>query len=135
MRKVILLSLVLFFAVFSFCSAQEKDLQFRLVVPAEDAGEVPHDVYMFQVSKHNELEELLVSKEVLLSKDDVDEIIITKKENTQMGWGPVTVLYFKPEAAAKLKTITTENIKKRFDAEGISIPYPQQDVHLYEHRE
>ncbi len=24
----------------------------------------------------------------------------------------------------------TENIKKRFDAEGISIPYPQQDVHL-----
>ncbi len=25
----------------------------------------------------------------------------------------------------------TENIKKRFDAEGISIPYPQQDVHLF----
>ena len=27
----------------------------------------------------------------------------------------------------------TEAIKKRFDAEGISIPYPQQDVHLYQH--
>jgi small conductance mechanosensitive channel len=25
----------------------------------------------------------------------------------------------------------TETIKKRFDAEGISFPYPQQDVHLY----
>lgn len=28
---------------------------------------------------------------------------------------------------------TTETIKKRFDAVGISIPYPQQDVHVYEH--
>lgn len=28
-----------------------------------------------------------------------------------------------------------ENIKKAFDAEGITIPYPQQDVHLFKHKE
>ena len=25
----------------------------------------------------------------------------------------------------------TESIKKRFDAEGVTIPYPQRDVHVY----
>jgi len=29
---------------------------------------------------------------------------------------------------------TTENIKKAFDAGGINIPFPQRDVHLYEHK-
>jgi len=29
---------------------------------------------------------------------------------------------------------TTEAVKKQFDAENIGMPYPQQDVHLYEHK-
>jgi small conductance mechanosensitive channel len=28
---------------------------------------------------------------------------------------------------------TTENVKKSFDAEGVSIPFPQRDVHVYKH--
>jgi small conductance mechanosensitive channel len=29
----------------------------------------------------------------------------------------------------------TEAIKKRFDTDGITIPFPQRDVHLYEHKD
>jgi small conductance mechanosensitive channel len=29
---------------------------------------------------------------------------------------------------------TQEKIKKQFDAQGISIPFPQRDVHLYQAR-
>ncbi len=29
----------------------------------------------------------------------------------------------------------TEGIKKKFDAENITIPFPQRDVHIYEHKE
>ena len=30
---------------------------------------------------------------------------------------------------------TTEQVKKQFDARGVSIPFPQRDVHIYEHKE
>lgn len=29
----------------------------------------------------------------------------------------------------------TESVKNRFDAEGISISFPQGDVHVYDHKE
>jgi small conductance mechanosensitive channel len=30
---------------------------------------------------------------------------------------------------------TTEKVKKAFDAEGISIPFPQRDIHVYQHQD
>lgn len=41
----------------------------------------------------------------------------------------------KPEDYRKVYFAVTEGIKKRFDGEQISIPFPQRDVHLYDHKE
>ena len=40
--------------------------------------------------------------------------------------------WVKTEDYWAVKFDLTEAIKKRFDEEGISIPFPQQDVHLYQ---
>ena len=42
-------------------------------------------------------------------------------------------VWVKSEDYWTLFTDMTENVKKQFDAAGISIPFPQQDVHLYNH--
>jgi small conductance mechanosensitive channel len=41
--------------------------------------------------------------------------------------------WVKTEDYGDVSLALTEAIKKRFDAEGLSIPFPQRDVHLYKH--
>ena len=42
--------------------------------------------------------------------------------------------WVKSEDYGSLFFDVTENVKKQFDAAGISIPFPQRDVHLYNHK-
>ncbi len=81
------------------------------------------------------------SKDILLRMAQNDERVL-KEENP-----PSVVVEALAESSVNLKlrvwvksedywaffTDTTENVKKQFDAAGISIPFPQQDVHLYNH--
>jgi len=60
--------------------------------------------------------------------------MIAVKELADSSVNLVVRLWVKTEDYWDVYFDTTENVKKRFDAEGISIPFPQQDVHLYEHK-
>ena len=82
------------------------------------------------------------AKGILLKMAEEDERVL-KEENP-----PTVVVEALADSSVNLKlrvwvksenywaffTDTNENTKKQFDAAGISIPYPQQDVHLYNHQ-
>jgi small conductance mechanosensitive channel len=74
------------------------------------------------------IEDVLTSDERVL-KDPAPQIVVSELADSSVN------IVARPWAAAAdywgLKFDVTETVKKRFDAEGVSIPFPQRDVHVY----
>ena len=74
------------------------------------------------------IEEVLTSDERVL-EDPAPQIVVAELADSSVN------IVARPWAKAAdywgLKFEVTETVKKRFDAEGISIPFPQRDVHVY----
>ncbi len=82
------------------------------------------------------------AKKILLKMAQKDERVL-KEENPPavmvdaLGDSSVNLklrIWVKSEDYWSLWCDTQEGVKKQFDAAGISIPFPQQDVHLYNHK-
>lgn len=82
------------------------------------------------------------AKKILLKMAEKDERVL-KDENPpevmveSLGDSSVNLklrTWVKSEDYWSLFFDITENVKKQYDAAGISIPFPQQDVHLYNHK-
>ncbi len=82
------------------------------------------------------------AKEILLKMAQKDERVL-KEENPpavmveSLGDSSVNLklrIWVKSEDYWSLWCDTQEGVKKQFDAAGISIPFPQRDVHLYNHK-
>jgi small conductance mechanosensitive channel len=74
------------------------------------------------------IEEVLTADERVL-EDPAPQIVVAELADSSVN------IVARPWAKAAdywgLKFEVTETVKKRFDAEGISIPFPQRDVHVY----
>jgi small conductance mechanosensitive channel len=74
------------------------------------------------------IEEVLTGDERVLA-DPAPQIVVAELADSSVN------IVARPWAKAAdywgLKFDVTETVKKRFDAEGISIPFPQRDVHVY----
>jgi len=74
------------------------------------------------------IEDVLTSDERVL-EDPAPQIVVAELADSSVNI--VARPWSKAADYWSLKFDVTETVKKRFDAEGISIPFPQRDVHVY----
>ena len=74
------------------------------------------------------LEELVAADDRILD-DPACKIAVSELADSSVNF--ILRPWVKTDDYSGVKFELTEAIKKRFDKEGISFPYPQQDVHLY----
>lgn len=77
------------------------------------------------------LNDILASDERIL-KDPAPQVALTEMADSSVNF--VVRPWVNCPDYWPVFTETTELIKKRFDDAGITIPYPQRDVHIYEHK-
>jgi len=75
----------------------------------------------------------ILAKDERVFKDPAPKIALVELADSSVNF--VVRPWVKSEHYWDVYFDTTETIKKSFDAQGISIPFPQRDVHMYEHKE
>jgi small conductance mechanosensitive channel len=86
--------------------------------------------YSDDIDKANKiLDEILSDHELVLK---TPEPVVKLHELADSSVNFVCRPWVKPEDYWDVYWDVTREVKHRFDAEGISIPFPQRDVHLYQ---
>ncbi len=85
--------------------------------------------YEDDIRKAKELLEKIVAEEKLVLKDPAPKIAVSELADSSVNF--VVRPWVKTEDYWTVYFNLTEQIKLQFDQHGISIPYPQQDVHLH----
>ena len=85
--------------------------------------------YSDVIDKAQKILEDIVSGNKLVMKDP--EPVIKLHELADSSVNFICRPWVKPENYWEVYWHITREVKRRFDAEGVSIPFPQTDVHLY----
>lgn len=80
-------------------NAENKTLEFRLVLSENEAKEIPHDIIEYKDNPMGSPQEIIVGKEIFLSNKDIEKLLIIRAKNRYKQY---------PE---EYKTITDEGIK------------------------
>jgi small conductance mechanosensitive channel len=89
--------------------------------------------YGDDIDKAKQIMADVLAKDERILKDPAPKIAVVELADSSVNF--VVRPWVKSEHYWDVYCDTTETIKKSFDAQGISIPFPQRDVHMYEHKE
>jgi len=88
--------------------------------------------YEDDIDKAKKIMADVLAKDGRILKDPAPTIAVVELADSSVNF--VVRPWVKAEDYWNVYFDTTENIKKSFDAEGITIPFPQRDVHVYQHQ-
>ncbi len=88
--------------------------------------------YEDDIDKARDIISEVLSQDERILKDPAAQIAVSELADSSVNF--VVRPWVKAEDYWSVIFEATETIKKRFDAEGVSIPFPQRDVHVYEHK-
>ena len=88
--------------------------------------------YQDDIDKAKEILEELIAVDGRILKDPAPKIAVSELADSSVNF--VVRPWVNAADYWGVYWDLTENVKKRFDAEGVSIPFPQRDVHVYEHK-
>jgi len=86
--------------------------------------------YGDDILKAKRILEEIVSNEPMVAKDPPPQVSVAELGNSSVNFELWT--YVNVDDEPNVIFNITEQVKLRFDAEGITIPFPQRDVHLYQ---
>jgi len=89
--------------------------------------------YNDDIDKAREVLSSVIAEDDRILKDPAPQIVVSEMADSSVNF--VIRPWVKSGDYWSVYFSLTEKIKKRFDQEGISIPFPQRDVHIYEHKE
>ncbi len=111
MKKTILVILMILIGT-TLSFAKTKDIRFSLVLTEQEAQTIPNKKFNYAPRPGEKAKDIFVSNEPLLSREDINAVIVVKKQDPREKQLPAIDLVFTLEGAKKLEDVTSKNLRR-----------------------
>lgn len=111
MKKIIFVILIVLLGT-TLSFAKMKDIRFSVVLSEEEAKTMPSKKYPYASREDQKPKNIFISNKSIFSKNDINSMIVVKKQDTKMKDFPIIDVVFTKEGSAKLADVSAKNLRK-----------------------